>query len=108
MKKSQEIFDHLKKSTIMVCKRNCGMIAPTSIELGLFSEMIGKIAIYRFSNGELHFSNVGIYLLENGKTTNLHKKIRKLVDDGFLVPQKLEEKNHYSQYRLVVADNANA
>jgi hypothetical protein len=102
MKTSQEIFDHLMNSTIMVCERSNGMIAPSTIKIGKFHEVIGEVSFY--SGRGLYFYDVGIYLFENGKMINIHRKIHKLFLDGFLIPQEVKENLYYPRHRLIVAN----
>jgi len=96
-------FDHLMNSTIMVCKRNKGMIAPSTIKIGKFHEVIGEVSFYHTGRG-LYFYDVGIYLFENEKMTNIHRKINKLFLDGFLIPQEAKVNLYYPRYHLVIAN----
>lgn len=107
-KTSQEILQDLKNKTIMTCRRNNGMIAPTSIRLMSFEEAVSQIYVssYEYSGKTFYsFWGMGVYLFEDEKPRNIHHLLRKLLREGALTLQ-VDENDRYKRPRIAIVKDS--
>jgi hypothetical protein len=87
----REILDDLKRSNFLICDRTNGLIKPTTMKVGSFEDLLKskfmRQSSYKISNTEKHYIYFtgGIYqILPGGTFKNIHAKIRKLINEGYL------------------------